>query len=787
MTTLNLKPGDIYDFPDGRFRFLEEWADDGTLWFIKSTGARLPMTEVELVDMLGAGEAKKVDIFKRSDGRPKSTNDLGDFGPGEEFSPEAIRARTLQFFVRQWDDAKGPTLGRKGLGDFINSFKHDDRLKLLNHPVKATALYNAIMNCGEPGARPLRVFRSLRGKTERKHFGKIVEEGLDQAVDFYWSLRPRTYTDAYAFFRDMMTTAGVPPEKFPRRMETLRRRINRTINQENWARKYSRREATLKFEGVKDSLWAQEPLELVIMDHTVIDTFVVFDNEFFLPLGRPTLTVAIDVATRMILGYLISFEPASLHSVLTTLKRVNRNKNYMAKLFSDINGTWDGWGLPKSLLVDSGWEFKSPSLQDSLRDLGTEIIWSPVRTPQYKSVGEHFFKNLNDRLFHKLPGGVPAGPTEMRLIDVKPREDAVISLGALDEIMHEAIVGYHDEFHTGIDDFPAEVWKRRLKSRDVISDINALDHLLGRMARVRLKRSGIRFKHMDFHDQQKTSKLLDDVSKNAKRRDQSKSPVGSARCWVTIKWDPIDASCIQVWNDGVKPPRFVTLPNRDRQFVMMPPGAHRQRDAKSEFTRPISFWQAEKVRIFAKEAGMPFETDEQKWRARNKLRQKWERIAGILPMRDTREAIRGLAQSQGMFDRPAGSTAPASVDAQISASDVLFATAEPTVSGYGEATLVPQQVAAFEREEDERRAKGKSLTEQQQRKRARTVRNKKEAEAEARVAAATEQAKERARQAASQREAGAKKPRQKPAAQNAVDPKRDRDLDLDKFLDGEEK
>ena len=101
MTTLNLKPGDIYDFPDGRFRFLEEWADDGTLWFIKSTGARLPMTEVELVDMLGAGEAKKVDIFKRSDGRPKSTNDLGDFGPGEEFSPEAIRARTLQFFVRQ--------------------------------------------------------------------------------------------------------------------------------------------------------------------------------------------------------------------------------------------------------------------------------------------------------------------------------------------------------------------------------------------------------------------------------------------------------------------------------------------------------------------------------------------------------------------------------------------------------------------------------------------------------------------------------------------------------------
>ena len=80
MTTLNLKPGDIFDLPDGRFRFLEEWEDE-TLWFIKNTGARLPLSETQLVDMLGAGEAKKVDVFKRSDGRPKSANDLGEFAP----------------------------------------------------------------------------------------------------------------------------------------------------------------------------------------------------------------------------------------------------------------------------------------------------------------------------------------------------------------------------------------------------------------------------------------------------------------------------------------------------------------------------------------------------------------------------------------------------------------------------------------------------------------------------------------------------------------------------------
>lgn len=341
MTMIDIKPGELFEMPDGPFRFLEEWEDE-TLWFLSSTNKRLPMTQDELSAMMGVGLARRIDIFKRSDGRPKSVIDLGDFPPGEEWSGEAIRARTLQFYVREWDKTRG-SLGREGLRRFIESVD-GRRPLLLTHKVEPTALYNAIVNCGEPGNRPLRMFRSMRGKTERKRFVPIVEQKLDEAVDFYWSLRSRTPSDAYALFRSSMKDAAIDPKLFPQRMETLRRRIVRTINQDNWARKYSAREATLKFEGIKDSLSAQNPLELVIMDHTPIDAFVVFDNEHFLPLGRPTLTVAIDVATRMVLGYLLSFEPASLYSVLTTLKRVNRDKNYMARIFPGVAGKWDGWG-----------------------------------------------------------------------------------------------------------------------------------------------------------------------------------------------------------------------------------------------------------------------------------------------------------------------------------------------------------------------------------------------------------------------------------------------------------
>ena len=54
-----------------------------------------------------------------------------------------------------------------------------------------------------------------------------------------------------------------------------------------------------------------------------------------------------------------------------------------------------------------GMEFTSPSFQDALADIGTEVIWAPVKMPQFKAIGERFFGTLNTMLFHKLKGGVP--------------------------------------------------------------------------------------------------------------------------------------------------------------------------------------------------------------------------------------------------------------------------------------------------------------------------------------------------------------------------------------------
>jgi transposase InsO family protein len=49
------------------------------------------------------------------------------------------------------------------------------------------------------------------------------------------------------------------------------------------------------------------PLERVQIDHTRIDVVVVNEGDR-LPIGRPWLTLAIDVASRVVLGFSVSLE-----------------------------------------------------------------------------------------------------------------------------------------------------------------------------------------------------------------------------------------------------------------------------------------------------------------------------------------------------------------------------------------------------------------------------------------------------------------------------------------------
>lgn len=709
---LQIRVGETYEFPDGLFRFCQQRPNGILLFQREGTALDKPITIGMFSELLDRAEVRRIDFFPSRRHVAKDS----EFGPHEEDTPDCARARTLQFYVRMWDKQKGAQLGTKWLKSFIARLRTHAIAKGLDHDFSASTLFRAIKECGAPDCRPLRAFRSSRGRGPRSRLAPRILELIARTVEEYWSDRTCDYNDAYGVFRQLLReenarrqAEGREPLKGPRRMETIRRRITAATSHENWARKYSKKEADEKFKGCRQGVSAERPLQLAIMDSTTADTWTVIDTETFIPLGRPTITVCIDVYTRMILGHLVSFEPPSLFSALLVLKRVNRPKAYIRKVFSHIQGTSDAWGCPEAILVDHGLEFTSPSFQDALADAGIEVIWAPVKTPQYKAIGERFFGTLNTMLLHKLQGGVPYDPKTMRQVGLDPKADAIITLGDLDALLHEMIILYQGKPHEGLGAVPARVWREGIErhGRRFIADIRQLDAMIGRVDEAVLTRRGIRFKRMVFHDTDLTTRLLADMAPGESKRTQSRRLLSSARVKVKIKYNPADCSSIQVWNHAGKPtPHYVSLPNRARKF-----------------SQGLSFWQA--AQIFAVNAEKNLQDEDEMWAARDRLRQRWMSIAGQLPLRETRDARRGLAQSMGTYGE--ADTLP---EEPIRHKNVLHGTIHPDGRIEHDPALIPMKVPAFDRTDDGERPAGERPSRKALKKAAETRKRKKEEAAE---------------------------------------------------------
>jgi hypothetical protein len=63
-----------------------------------------------------------------------------------------------------------------------------------------------------------------------------------------------------------------------------------------------------------------EPLTI---DTTTLDVFVI-DGTTMMPPGRPTLTLCLDVHSRMVVGCAVAFEPPSAHSEVLALTRADQ-------------------------------------------------------------------------------------------------------------------------------------------------------------------------------------------------------------------------------------------------------------------------------------------------------------------------------------------------------------------------------------------------------------------------------------------------------------------------------
>ena len=116
-------------------------------------------------------------------------------------------------------------------------------------------------------------------------------------------------------------------------------------------------------------------LEQVQIDHTVIDLIVVDEHERA-PIGRPYLTVGIDVFSRAICGMVITLDPPSATSVGLCLTHMATDKQAWLEQI-ELSADWPMAGVPAALYVDNGAEFHSEALTRGCDEHGIDLRYRP--------------------------------------------------------------------------------------------------------------------------------------------------------------------------------------------------------------------------------------------------------------------------------------------------------------------------------------------------------------------------------------------------------------------------
>ncbi len=200
---------------------------------------------------------------------------------------------------------------------------------------------------------------------------------------------------------------------------------------------------------------ASRPLEIVQIDHTRVDLIVV-DEQTREPLGRPWITLAMDVFTRMVTGFYLTMDAPSRLSISLCLLHAAFDKGAWLRE-REIDNDWHIAGLPEYLHADNGADFRSRAFIRACRDEGIKIIWRPPGTPHF---GGHIERLIGTQMgaIHLLPGTTQSNPSELAKYD--SAKHSSLTLRELERFIALEITGnYHHAVHAALRRPPIAVWK----------------------------------------------------------------------------------------------------------------------------------------------------------------------------------------------------------------------------------------------------------------------------------------------------------------------------------------
>lgn len=378
--------------------------------------------------------------------------------PISELSPEPAKEDfkndyIIDFTDKQWDEAKKrfeiirPLLNRQ------RTAKDVERIAK-QHNIHRATIYRWI-NAYESAGQLLVLVPNFtqRGGAGKTRLDQDVELVIHTAIqELYLHKQKITPKQVYFEIKRKCINAGLPvPHE-----NTIRNRISKLSDKQVFKMRESRRGAEKLF-GNKEGKFPSGnfPMEVIQVDHTPIDILVV-DEQYREVIGRPTLALAIDVYSRVIVGFHISLESASYFTASQCISQLILPKEKVLREH-DVEGEWSVWGIPKVIHMDNGSEFRNKEMERACENFGITIEWRPVARPQF---GAHIERLIGTSMskIHELPGTTYSNPQQRG--EYNSTKESALTLSELERWYCEYIVNFYNKnIHSSLNMSPEQKYE----------------------------------------------------------------------------------------------------------------------------------------------------------------------------------------------------------------------------------------------------------------------------------------------------------------------------------------
>lgn len=498
---------------------------------------------------------------------------------------------------------------------------------------------------------------SRTGCVSRSRLDPIMRGFVDEGARYYYTDSGLKLVDAVAWVEKKRVEENTQRAEREKLDGTIRERQLMAVSSETVRRailaircadmlteKFGKEWVKKRFKVSGEPLRTVRMLQIGLIDDKLIDAVFSYDAKTLLPVGRPWLCILLDVHTRCVLGWYISFNSPSVHSATECIRRACMPKVIRPDRLERHPVLGFICGLIGTLIGDNGANYASTSYQDSLEDLGIAAQWAAVRSPEHKAMLERLFNSFKTMLTDKLPSKT-MDIASMRDAGYNPSKQSLMTLTEFEQLVDEWVHFYHTTNHTGIGMQPARAWELSMRNHsiNVLANPDDFNSLLGDRTTRQLTRNGIRFKGLVYRHTTHVGELLDDLIQFEPVKRSAKGP-GAAT--VKVSYNSEDMGEIHVWN-----------PVRNKYVPLL--------CTNQDYAAGLSLFQHERLQAWAKTNNKAFSTPSEQLLARAELNDLIRKAIPDVAERERRAMARMLGyaavqERQGVL--PEIATAPARFD-----------------------------------------------------------------------------------------------------------------------------